>query len=162
MGLLRAAAGLSQTSRQVCRAAPIRISSFARSVPPPLWAVLDQKLCGIVTQLSGDLFGSAALIFTNEDADNLGRKIIEGMERREALASREMAASAIEEMGNIFLNLSLAPLSNEHGLTIFSSAPALIRGSFDKIWHRLSVAQAAASEILLLYFHFTPSPPHPT
>lgn len=158
LGLLRATEGFSHSCRQAYRAAPIRITAFEHSVTPPLWAVLDQRLCAVTAQLSGDLFGSIALIFTDEDAARAGRRLLEGLPRPQtAGGGRDIAASAIEEMGNMFLNSSLAPLANQHGLMIFTSAPDLLRGSFERIWRQLTVPQAGAQEIVLLYSDITPA-----
>ncbi|MBI4376475.1 MAG: hypothetical protein HY549_08500 [Elusimicrobia bacterium] len=154
-GLLQAAGVLSQTIRQGLRVSPAQVMTLARGAHPMGWP--EDAVCGAVSQLSGDLFGSTALIFPAREAEAMGAIAADPTGQ----ISPEMISSALEEIDNIFVNMAMAGLSREHGFSIFNSVPGLTRGTLSQLWSRVSLPQVSSPETVVLYSDIEASGPGP-
>lgn len=125
--------------------------------PPVAMFSAHQGVYCVTMGIHGDLMGTAFLAFsvpsTETLMDNMLRKIASPGIRLEG-----MMQSALEEVGNIFLNEFVKAFGSDMKMDLLPATPRLEQGSWGKIWERISrshmVSPNGESDVRMIYADF--------
>lgn len=111
----------------------------------------DQNITAVSQNYSGDLDGTAMLLFSEKGGLSLVRAML-----TECIALNEITAleqEALAEVGNILLNACFGALANQLKMDVASGLPTFCKGNYREI---LSTSQLARGrEVMLLKIEFS-------
>jgi chemotaxis protein CheC len=141
-------AGTAATSLSGLLGTPIDVAVPSASALPLADAIdatgpADLVVTGVVVELTGDLTGSAVMLFPEEDAATLCRLL--GLE-----ADSELAASALGEVVNILCASYLGALGSMTGLQFELGPPQCVDDMLGAIMGSILAMSAGASDVALM------------
>jgi chemotaxis protein CheC len=141
-------AGTAATALSGLLGTPIDVAVPSASALPLADAIdatgpADLVVTGVSVELSGDLTGSAVMLFPEEDAATLCRLL--GLE-----ADSELAASALGEVVNILCASYLGALGTMTGLQFELGPPQCVDDMLGAIMGSILAMSAGASDVALM------------
>lgn len=111
----------------------------------------DQNITAIAQEYSGDLDGTAILLFSEQGGLSLVRAML-----TECIALNEITAleqEALAEVGNILLNACFGALANQLKMDVASGLPSFIKGNYREILSTSNLVRG--KEVMLLKIEFS-------
>jgi chemotaxis protein CheC len=141
-------AGTAATALSGLLGTPIDVAVPSASALPLADAIdaagpADLVVTGVAVELSGDLTGSAVMLFPEEDAATLCRLL--GLE-----ADSELAASALGEVVNILCASYLGALGTMTGMQLELGPPQCVDDMLGAIMGSILAMSAGASDVALM------------
>jgi chemotaxis protein CheC len=123
IGMGNAATALSQLlgERIMLQVPQVRITDLA-DIPASLGGA-EKAVAGVTVQIFGDLRGSILLIFPQQSAQDLLRRLLHS--RESELVRTEMGLSTLREIGNILASAYLNALGKLLNMALIPSVPLL-------------------------------------
>ncbi len=149
MGIGAAAAALSEMVQEEIRLTSPKLEFVSQQGAKKLIdEETDACLSAVVQEFSGDLSGSAFLVFPRRDSLELVRRIMHSQLSLEQFS--ELEEDALNEVGNIILNTCFSTISDVLNLEFSSSLPKHIQGESSDLFH-----QQGDHVVLMLYMNFS-------